>query len=396
MNSLNYYNSLLKNTFLDFKRNKIRTFLTSLGITVGVLAVVMLIALGLGLRNFISQQFQNLGSNLVVLAPGQGPVGGFSSLLAPVRFDESDVRTMKKVSGLEYVVPAFISNLRLESETENKIGTILATSEDYAVLFDLEFIEGQYFDRSDVVSAAKVGAMAETLATDLYGKPENAVGKTVKGKNMRIKIIGTFKNVGVPERDNAILVPYTTTFANINPKKEFIVIYTGVEDKDMVPEVKEDIENSFLKKYDKDEFEVVEPSDILNTLGQIFTIINAVLIALGSISLLVGGIGIMNIMYANVTERTKEIGIRRAIGAQKSDILAQFLTESTVLSLAGGLIGLGIAALLVLIIRQFFPVELNIIAVILAIGVSSLIGIFFGVFPARRAANLTPIEAIRD
>jgi putative ABC transport system permease protein len=150
-----------------------------------------------------------------------------------------------------------------------------------------------------------------------------------------------------------------------------------------------------LKKYKKDEFSVVEQTEILNTINQIFSVINAVLVAIGSISLLVGGIGIMNIMYATVTERTKEIGIRRAIGATQKDILMQFLAEAVTLSVLGGILGLLLATIIVLIIRIFFPASINLFSVIITFAISSGIGVGFGVFPARRAAKLPPIEAIR-
>lgn len=150
-----------------------------------------------------------------------------------------------------------------------------------------------------------------------------------------------------------------------------------------------------LDRYEEDDFSVTEQAEILSTINQIFTIINSFLIAIGSISLIVGGIGIMNIMYANVTERTKEIGIRRALGATRKDILFQFLTESVLLSAFGGVIALLVSALIVAIVRNFFPVALNGLAVFAALGISTAIGVFFGVFPARRASRLTPIEAIR-
>ncbi|MBU1084971.1 FtsX-like permease family protein, partial [Patescibacteria group bacterium] len=148
-------------------------------------------------------------------------------------------------------------------------------------------------------------------------------------------------------------------------------------------------------RYDSEEFSVTEQTEILGTVNQIFTILNAVLVAIGSISLIVGGIGIMNIMYSTVTERTKEIGIRRAIGATQNDILFQFLSESVILSIFGGILGLSISGLIVLGIRTVFPAAINLLSVILAVGVSTLIGVFFGVFPAKRAAKLTPLEAIR-
>lgn len=390
------YTAIFRNTFLDFKRNAARTFLTSLGITVGVFAVVMLIAIGLGLKNFISSQFENLGANIIAIIPGEGPSGGFSALASTTRFHEDDVRVLERIGLVDYVAPGYVSNLKFESKTEEKIGTIIGTSENYAPLFGLELLGGQIFDASDVSSAAKVGFMGETLAKDLYGTPEDAVGEFVRFRNLRMKIKGVVKDTGIPERDNAFFIPYTSTFSSLNPKKEFFALYTGIEDSDNIELAKQEIEEKFLEKYDDDEFGVFEPSDILESLDQIFLILNGVLVAIGSISLLVGGIGIMNIMYANVTERTKEIGIRRAIGATKRDILVQFLSESTLLSMFGGVMGIIIATILVIVIRNFFPAEIEPYSVLLAVGISSFIGIFFGVFPARRAANLTPIEAIRD
>lgn len=168
-----------------------------------------------------------------------------------------------------------------------------------------------------------------------------------------------------------------------------------MENEERVLEAKADVEKILLQRYEEDEFEVVEPSDFLDTFAQILNAVNAVLVAIGSISLIVGGIGIMNIMYATVTERTKEIGIRRAIGATREDILVQFVAESAILSLLGGFTGLAIATLIVTLVRPFFPLEINLLAIVLSLGISSIIGIFFGAFPAKRAANLTPIEAIR-
>jgi len=162
-----------------------------------------------------------------------------------------------------------------------------------------------------------------------------------------------------------------------------------------VEDVKREVEDALLQRYDEDEFSVSDQDELLGIVDQIFGVLNGVLVAIGSISLVVGGIGIMNIMYANVTERTKEIGIRRAIGATRRDILTQFLTESVMLSLFGGLMGLLISTLIVAAVRPFFPIALNLVAVVVALGISTGIGVFFGVFPARRAAELTPIEAIR-
>ncbi len=393
--------TIIKTSVENFKRNKIRTVLASLGILIGVLSVVMLLAIGLGLKNYLRQQFEDLGTNLLIVFPGtgfggEGGIGqGFSSLAGSIRFDERDYKNLKRLSSAEYVVPGHFATLTLEGGNNTKTASVQGVNEDFDDIFSLELIGGKFFDGSDVASSAKVGVIAETLAKDLFDEPENAIGKTVKAKSLRVKIIGAVKNIGDPEQDNSIMIPYTTTFTTLNPEKEFLSFYIGVENEERVLETKADVEKILLQRYEEDEFEVVEPSDFLDTFAQILNAVNAVLIAIGSISLIVGGIGIMNIMYATVTERTKEIGIRRAIGATREDILIQFVAESAILSLLGGFTGLAIAALIVALVRPFFPLEINLLAVVLSLGISSIIGIFFGVFPARRAANLTPIEAIR-
>lgn len=390
----NYYHSLYKNILLDFSRNKVRTFLTSLGITIGVFAVVMLIALGLGLRNYISGQFKDLGANVVAIFPGGGPQD-FSSLAGSIRLDMQDLRSLQKINNVDYTVPAYISETRIATSDSEDSGTVFGTSEDYVDLFSLKVLAGEAFNRADVSASSKVAIIAESLADKLFEDPEDAVGQIVRVKNLRVKIIGLVANVGNPGRDNALIIPYTTSFISLNPDKEFFAIYLGVGDEDQVADVKTKAEEVLLDRYDAEQVSVTEPSEVLESLDQIFAMLNIVLVALGSISLIVGGVGIMNIMYANVTERTKEIGIRRAIGASGKQVLLQFMLESTALSLLGGLSGLLLSTIAVLIIRNFFPVEINLLSVVIAIGFSSFIGIFFGSFPARRAANLTPIEAIR-
>jgi putative ABC transport system permease protein len=398
---MKYLNFLVKNAVLDFKRNKIRTFLTSLGIMIGVFSVVLLISLGIGLKNYLAEQFESLGANLIIVFPGTGfggeggLGGGFSSLAGAIQFDERDYRALQRMRTADYVVPGYITTLNLEAEHESKVASVQGVNEEFFPIFDLKLIDGEFFSKGDVASAAKIGVIAEGLAVDLFGDADDAVGKVVRVKNLRIKVVGVVENIGDPEQDNSVMIPYTTTFGSLNTDKTFFSIYIGVKDDGAVTEAKEEAEGILLDRYDEDQFEVIEPSELLDTISQIFTIVNGVLVAIGSISLLVGGIGIMNIMYANVTERTKEIGIRRAIGAKKTDILTQFITESVLLSLFGGVLGLLLAIAIVVAVRPFFPLGINALSVGLAVGISSLIGIFFGAFPARRAANLTPIEAIR-
>jgi len=388
---------LLKSAFADFRRDKIRTGLTSLGIMIGVFSVVILIALGLGLNNYIQQQFESLGANLVMILPGSGFSGGNgpAGLAGGAEFDEKDVTNLRKLPNIKYIVPVYVRSASVSSADTQKKVTIMGGNEDIFPLINIKAESGELWTKSDVDKKAKVAVLGNTIAGDLYGKPDNALGKTIRIEGLRLKVIGVAKKIGNQERDGAAFIPYTTTFGSLNPKKTFFAIYLGIADQNVVNSVKADVQKTLVKRYDKDRFSVTEQSEILSSINQIFAIINLVLIAIGSISLIVGGIGIMNIMYATVTERTREVGIRRALGATTRDILLQFLTESTVLSLFGGIVGLMVASLVVAIVRNWFPVAINLFAVVLAIGVSSGIGIFFGVFPAKKAADLSPMEAIR-
>lgn len=391
--------TMIKAAFADFKRNKVRTLLTSLGIMIGVLSVVMLIALGLGLKNYIEQQFESLGANLVMVMPGSGfsPDQGFGAGLVGggADFDERDVVKLSRIDEVDYVVPVFFKTIEVESGGEQEYGYLQGVNEQSFKVMNLEILEGEAFGKSEVQRRAKVVVLGNTLSKELYGKAEDGLGRKVEILGQRLRVIGVLKKKGDREMDSSAIMPYSTTFGSINPDKTFWSIYLGIKDDEKVEQAKERAEEVLLDRYDEEDFSVTEQAEILSTVSSIFSIINSVLIAIGSISLLVGGIGIMNIMYASVTERTKEIGIRRAIGATKEDIRKQFLIESVILSVMGGFLGLVLAGLIVIGIRFFFPAAINLWAVISAFGVSSVIGVFFGVFPAKRAANLSPIEAIR-
>ena len=391
---------LLLSALADFKRNKVRTFLTSLGIMIGVLSVVMLIALGLGLKNYLKQQFESLGANLLIVMPGSGlSEGGIASFgpgaIGGIKFDEKDVANLKRINDVDYVVPVFFKSTTIETGGQKEYGYIEGSSEDIFKMLNLKMLEGEPFTKTDVASRSKKVVLGYILAEKLFEKAEDAVGKSVRFNDHRFKVIGVVEKKGDNEIDSSVVVPYKTTFGSINPDKTFFTIYLGVTSDEKIEEIKEEAETILARRYDEDEFSVTEQAEILSTVNQIFGVVNGVLVAIGSISLLVGGIGIMNIMYASVTERTKEVGIRRAVGATERDILLQFLTESVVLSVFGGLLGLIFASLIVLGIRTVFPASINLLSVIITFVISSAIGVFFGVFPARRAAKLPPIEAIR-
>jgi len=388
---------LARSAFADFKRSKMRSFLTALGITIGVFSVVLLISLGLGLKNYIEQQFESLGANLILIFPGSGFTGqGFGQgLIGGAKFDERDYATLKRVQDVDLISPLFMKSTFAEAEGEKAQITLMGLDIDSFKLMNVELVAGELLKKSDIDSRSKKIVIGYSLAENLFKEPEKGLGASIIIEKQRYKVVGVAKKKGDREADNGVFMSYKTTFSSLNSDKTFFAIYLGTKSEENVESVKKGAETALLKRYDKDDFTVSEQAELLGTFNQIFTVINSILIAIASISLIVGGIGIMNIMYATVTERTKEIGIRRAVGATERDILVQFLSESVILSSLGGILGLALAAGMVLIIRIFFPASMNLLSIIVALGISCVIGIFFGVFPARRAAKLPPIEAIR-
>lgn len=399
---MNYLNFILQSAYDDLRRNKIRTFLTSLGILIGVAAVVLILAFGLGLKVFITSQFQGLGTNLIFVLPGrvlsQGG-GGFrpgAGTIGGTRFDEKDVLSLKRIEGIEYVVPYSVKTVRVQSKGKSEIADIRGTTEDDSVISHVEMDQGIFFDRKDVEKKSKIAVLGQTIAEKLFQSSELGLGKTIRIENHRLKVIGILKKKGdlSHNSDSSIFIPYTSAFV-FSQDKKFFDIHIQLRDYKEIDKVKEKIKQTLLKRYKEDDFSVVEQTEILGTIGSILNAVSLLLVALGAISLVVGGVGIMNIMYVSVTERRKEIGIRRAIGATSQDILLHFLVESVLLSLFGGLIGLGLAFIIVFFIQKFFPAYIDLNSIMLALGVSSLIGIVFGVFPAKKAADLSPIDAIR-
>ncbi len=397
----NYLIFIIKSSLADLARNKGRTFLTSLGILIGVMSVVLLMAAGLGLRKYISDQFESLGANLIFAMPGsKKSVMRGGGIMGGIRFDDKDVSRIKRLSKVTAVAPVFANpGMEIEANAKTEIVEMVASTEQVVPVFNLEVEAGRLIEKKDNDKRAKIVNISATTAKTLYGSAEDALNKNLKIGKQNFKVTGVLKTKGGgglagAGMDSHIYIPFKSSFS-FNPDKKYYAIYLKSETKEDVIEVKGEVEKVLLKRYDKDDFSVMEQSEIMDTVAAIFGVINIVLISIAAISLIVGGIGIMNIMYVSVTERIKEIGIRRAIGAYKKDILWQFLTMSTILSLFGGLVGLLIAYVIVLLIQPLFPAYIDITTISLALGVSSAIGIVFGVFPAKKAADLSPIDAIR-
>ena len=392
----------IKQAIKDLWRSKSKTLLTSLGILIGVFSVVLLIALGQGVRSYIESQFAVLGKDLVYVYPGQilqgGQVAGPTGI-SGVKFKIKDAQRLSRINLVKRVVPVAVKRVYVKYQTEQALSDLYATNEQIFGLRQLQVAAGRLLQRSDISGRKKVVVIGYKLAQDLFGQPERAINKTVVVRSSRFRVIGVLQpvggaNLGGPDFDSYTYAPYSAV-GSIMPTDEFFSLYVQLYPDTDVAQAKQLIRQQMLVDYQADDFSVVDEQELLSALDSIVQTLNLVLIAIAAVSLLVGGIGIMNIMYATVSERVKEIGIMRALGATRTDILRQFLVEASTLSLVGGVMGLLLAGLVVLLIRQWFPASINLTAVLVALGVSSAVGVFFGVLPAYQASRRPPIESIR-
>lgn len=397
---------LVKTSIRSIFKNKGRTILTSLGIIIGVTSVILLTAIGNGLKGYISQQFESLGANLIYVMPGKvlNDQGGFGSNsmagFLTTSFDEKDVQNLKRnLKTVNAVIPAVELTGKIKFRSKNENVTIMATNYEYGKVSNTtpKKEKGIWWSKEDESKKSSVGVLGADSAKKLFGN-ENPVNKTVILNSKSIKIIGVAEKkgggLGAGHIDETIYVPIEIGY-NLSGSKKIQNIMLQAKNKDEIDLIKKQAEKIMLKNFDKDAFSVIDQSQILSSINSILSTLTLALSGIAAISLLVGGIGIMNIMIATVTERTREIGLRKAVGATPRAILLQFLIEAVILACLGGLIGIILGALATLGINRFFPAKVTFNSVLLAFGVSSLVGIIFGVAPARRASKLSPIEALR-
>jgi len=398
---MKYFAFIVETSLKDLYRNKMRTFLTSLGILIGVASVVLLLSFGLGLKAYIKGQFDSLGTNLIFVLPGQifGNSGGFAGMRSAVQFDEKDLVSLRKLRDAVYIIPIFSKSIKVEGNAKVDYATLFSTTDEIFPARNLEVEYGRLFDKPEVDKRTRVIVVGPKVIEKIYESPILALNKSLRIEGQTFKIIGILKSkggggFGGPDFDKFVYMPMKTGYALNTDKKIAQFILKASDDKPF-PQFKAEVKAQMLKHYKDDEVTVADSAEFISTISSIFAILNSVLVAIGAVSLIVGGIGIMNIMYVSVTERIREIGIRRALGATEKDILYQFLSESVLLSLLGGAMGLAISFGVVAIVQKYFPAYVDLTSSLIALGTSSFIGIFFGVFPARKAAALSPIDAIR-
>lgn len=403
------YSNLFKIAMRAIAANKLRSFLTMLGIIIGVASVIAMMAIGQGSKKSIQANIAEMGSNMIMIRPGQdkGPGGA--------QQDASDMQTLKlkdyealkeQAKYLSAISPSVNSSGQFINGNNNTPSTIYGISPDYMQIRQQKVKDGEMFTDEEVRSSAKVCVIGKTVADNLFTNGEDPVGKVIRFNKIPFRVVGVLESKGYNsfgmDQDDVVLAPYTTFMKRILSVTYLQGINASAVTEDMTDLAIEDItsilrENHKLKASDDDNFTIRSQQEMAEMMNSTSDTMTVLLLVVACISLVVGGIGIMNIMYVSVTERTKEIGLRMSVGARGIDILNQFLIESVLLSVTGGLIGVivGVGAAVGINVFAHWPIQIQPWSVLLSFAVCSATGIFFGWYPAKKAASLDPIEAIR-
>ncbi|MFA4134038.1 MULTISPECIES: ABC transporter permease [Brevibacillus] len=392
-------------SFRSIRANGLRSVLTMLGIIIGVAAVIAMVAIGEGTSTSVASQINGLGSNLLIVTPGQATQGrvslGAGSLNTLTMADAETLTQKESISG---VAPSVNARGQIVWGSNNYSSMLEGTSADFPQVRNVEVGQGRFFSNFEVKMQYNVAVVGTEVVSNLF-KGANPVGQTVQINRIPFTIIGVLQSQGssgMTNNDDRIIIPITTAMNRLTGGKNVGSIYVSAASSDLMEKAQQDIQqalraNHKLRPQAADDFRITSQSDILSTAQSVSSSMTALLSGIAAISLIVGGIGVMNIMLVSVTERTREIGIRKAIGAKRGDILRQFLIEAVTLSLIGGVIGIALgvgAAFLVSKLSQM-ATSISLSPIMYAFLTSTLVGVIFGVYPARKAAQLKPIDALR-
>ena len=400
--------NLFKIAIRALANNKLRAFLTMLGIIIGVASVIAMLAIGQGSKRSIQKQISEMGSNMIMIHPGAEMRGG-------VRQDPSSMQTLKlenyetlrdECMYLSAISPNVSASGQLISGSNNYPSSVSGVSIGYLTIRQLTVEQGEMFTEEDIRTAAKVCVIGKTIVDNLFPDGQDPIGKIIRCNQVPLRVVGVLKSKGYNsmgmDQDDVVLSPYTTVMKRLLAQTYLSGIFASALTEDMTEKAVDEITNILrrehkLKETDDDDFTIRTQQELSSMLNTTTDLMTTLLACIAGISLVVGGIGIMNIMYVSVTERTREIGLRMSVGARGIDILSQFLIESILISITGGLIGviLGCGASFIIKSVAHWPVFIQPWSVLLSFAVCTFTGVFFGWYPAKKAADLDPIEALR-
>lgn len=400
--------NLFKIALRALANNKLRAFLTMLGIIIGVASVIAMLAIGQGSKKSIQQQISEMGSNMIMIHPGAEMRGG-------VRQDPSAMQTLKlenyeklseECTYLSGISPNVSSLGQLVAGANNYPSSVSGVSMDYLTIRQLTVEQGEMFTENDIRTAAKVCVIGKTIVDNLFPDGSDPIGKVIRCNQIPFRVIGVLKSKGYNsmgmDQDDVVLAPYSTVMKRLLAQTYLSGIFASALTEDMTDEAVDEITTILrrehkLKETDDDDFTIRTQQELSSMLNTTTDLMTTLLACIAGISLVVGGIGIMNIMYVSVTERTREIGLRMSVGARGVDILSQFLIEAILISITGGLIGviIGCGASFMIKTIAHWPVFIQPWSVLLSFLVCTVTGVFFGWYPAKKAADLDPIDALR-
>lgn len=387
---------------------KTRTILAILGIVIGIGAVIALVSIGQAAKQSVENQISSLGSNLLTISPGSQSAGGVRSATSVSTLTNDDalaIKTDSRITTVSKISPEYGGRGQITSGKTNTNAQIIGVTADYLAVHNASLSSGVFLTDRDSAVQSKIAVVGPQVVSDLFGTNTNVIGQTIRIDRVSFKIVGvtTAKGgTGFQNQDSMVLVPLETAQKTLFGANYLTAISVEAKDKKMLTETQDQIGYFLMARHKisdatKADFTIISQQDITSAATSVTTTLATLLAGIAAISLLVGGIGIMNIMLVTVTERTKEIGLRKALGAESKTIIMQFLTEAVVLTLLGGIIGMVLGILLSLVVAYFMklPYVVSVGSIFLAIGVSAAIGIVFGWFPAQKAAKMSPIEALR-
>lgn len=399
--------NLLKIALKALNNNKLRCFLTMLGIIIGVASVITMLAIGQGSKNSIKEQISEMGSNMIMIHPGNMQRGGVRQSADDMQsLEVTDYEALQTLPGIAAISPSVNSSGQLVNGNNNYPSTIYGVTPDYLDIRKLKVKYGAMFTDHDIKSAAKVCILGKTVVDNLFPNGEDPVGRVIRFGKIPLTIVGVLESKGTNsmgmDQDDVVIAPYTTVMKRILAIDYIQGIFASAVDENRTEETIDEITEVLRERHKiqpsaDDDFDIRSQQELSQMMNSTSDMMTVLLACIAGISLLVGGIGIMNIMYVSVTERTREIGLRMSIGARGIDILSQFLIEAVIISVSGGIIGIvvGCVATWLVNLIAHWPVYIQMYSVLLSFAVCTITGIFFGWYPAKKAANLDPIEAIR-